>query len=392
MKIIHFTLLTTLASFTFINAQLSLEVGNGIQVETTGGVYISGASNVIETGTGYLKGVVESSPLSGSTSFAGLTFTNGFTGTIKRTTGSMYAKGNGEGQNFKRYYEFNNTSAGVLTADITVSTVTAGTNDETGGNGGPYFAYLYQTGWQGYGDGSIGSSITAASVNIPTGASDLVFSEGTGITSKIYLEGPYNAANSNMNTTINANIPLTSPYSEDTRTVSAIPTNAVDWVLVQVRETASGTAIESRSVFIKSDGNLIADDGTNGVGIKSKPGDYFVVIKHRNHLGVMTSAIQTGLTWAVAPTNYDFTTGNTQFYGGSAGALEVTAGVWGMIAGDANSDGVVDAVDKNDFWRIENGTPYSYSKYSDFNLDANLDAVDKNDFWRINNGKSSQLP
>ena len=89
---------------------------------------------------------------------------------------------------------------------------------------------------------------------------------------------------------------------------------------------------------------------------------------------------------------YDFTTGSGQYYGGASGAVEVEAGVWGMIAGDANSDGVVDAVDKNSFWRVENGTTYDYSKYSDFNLDGNLDAVDKNNYWRPNNGKSTQVP
>jgi hypothetical protein len=54
--------------------------------------------------------------------------------------------------------------------------------------------------------------------------------------------------------------------------------------------------------------------------------------------------------------------------------------------------GVVDAVDNNNFWRVENGTAYDYNKYSDFNLDATLDAVDKNSYWRSGNGKSTQLP
>ncbi|MCP5064583.1 MAG: hypothetical protein GY936_19270 [Ignavibacteriae bacterium] len=99
-------------------------------------------------------------------------------------------------------------------------------------------------------------------------------------------------------------------------------------------------------------------------------------------------------TNSVAASAYDFTTGSSKYYGGVNGAVEIdtVAGVWGMIAGDANSDGAVDAVDKNDFWRVENGTTYDYSKNSDFNLDGNLDAVDKNDFWRVNNGTASQVP
>lgn len=95
---------------------------------------------------------------------------------------------------------------------------------------------------------------------------------------------------------------------------------------------------------------------------------------------------------AVNATTYDFTTGADKYYGGSAAAVQLETGVWGMIAGDANQDGVVDAVDKNSYWRVENGTTYDYSKNSDFNLDGNLDAVDKNSYWRPNNGKSSQVP
>jgi flagellar basal body rod protein FlgG len=72
--------------------------------------------------------------------------------------------------------------------------------------------------------------------------------------------------------------------------------------------------------------------------------------------------------------------------------VEVEPGIWALIAGDADGNGAIDAVDKNDFWRVENGTTYDYTKNSDFNLDGNLDAVDKNDYWRVNNGKATQVP
>ena len=35
----------------------------------------------------------------------------------------------------------------------------------------------------------------------------------------------------------NVSIPLTSPYAADRQTVESIPTNAVDWVLVELRNT-----------------------------------------------------------------------------------------------------------------------------------------------------------
>ena len=302
MKKIKLMLIFCVLGLTVSKAQLNIEISNGMMVETTTNLGITNVSDVTENGSGYLKGRVESSSLSGATQFAGLTFTNGFTGTIRRITGTPYAKGNGEGTNFKRYYEFNNTSGSALSTDCDVTCVTSGANDETNGVAAPYFEYNYQSAWNGYGDGSTGSTIHAANVSIPTGVSDLVFAAGVGVAAKIFLQGPYDAANDNMNTTINADVPLTSPYSEDPRTASTKPATAVDWVLVQLRDSGSpSTVIGSRSAFLKNDGTLIEDDGTGEIGIKAAPGDYYIVIQHRNHLGVMSATAQTGLTWRTSP-------------------------------------------------------------------------------------------
>jgi len=304
MNRLFLTAILLAITFSLSSAQLIVNVGNNMQVETTGGVYISNASDVVENSSGYLKGVVESSSLSGATQFAGLTLSSGFTGTIKRTTGTAYAKGNGEGTNFKRYYEFNNTSGSALVANCDVACVTSGVNDETNTAPAPYFEYNYQSAWNAYGEGSPGSTIHAANVSIPTGASDLVFASGVGVAAKIFLQGPYNASSNNMNTSINADIPLTSPYSEDPRTTTAVPSTAVDWVLVQLlEETSPGTfnVAGSRSAFLKNDGTLMEDDGAGEIGVPAAPGNYYIEIKHRNHLAVMSASAQAGLTWRTTP-------------------------------------------------------------------------------------------
>lgn len=101
-------------------------------------------------------------------------------------------------------------------------------------------------------------------------------------------------------------------------------------------------------------------------------------------------AIKNNSTAAVAV--YDFTTGAGQYYGGAAAAKEVEPGVWAMIAGDANSDGTVNAIDFNGHWLPQNGTAYNYSKTGDFNLDGTINAVDYNNYWLLNNGKATQVP
>ena len=138
---------------------------------------------------------------------------------------------------------------------------------------------------------------------------------------KIFLEGAYNSTTKEMTTDINGQIPLTSPYSEDARTVNSIPADVVDWVLVQLRKTASGEAITSESVFLRKDGMIVSDDGTDkDIELTAPDGNYFIVIKHRNHLAVMSAnAIALNGT---SPTLYDFTTSESQFYG-SGGAKKI---------------------------------------------------------------------
>ncbi len=106
---------------------------------------------------------------------------------------------------------------------------------------------------------------------------------------KVFLQGGYNLAANLMNTNLGANIPLTSPYSENIRSIESIPNDVVDWVLVQLRETENGSAVTSKSVLLRNDGYLIRnDDTTKAISLNVLPGSYYIIVKHRNHLPVMS--------------------------------------------------------------------------------------------------------
>ncbi len=294
MKNLFYTIFILILTVSVSNAQLTLEIGNNLQVETTGGVFISGASDLIETGTGYLKGKVESSSLSGATQFAGLTLGTGFTGTITRTTGT--ALSTSAPKTVLRNYEMVTSSA--TTQDVSSKIITSGTNDETNGIAEKYIYTKNGATWKGYSDNSSTSSeIKAASVDIPSGTSNITIAEGVGLAVKVYLEGPYQNGGTladNLGT-----LPSLAPYSQAVRTASAIPANAVDWVLMEIRTgTAASTSIGYRSAFVDVNGNIINDAGaTTGIGMPGIGGtDYYIVVKHRNHIGVMSSTTQT-LSW-----------------------------------------------------------------------------------------------
>jgi len=115
---------------------------------------------------------------------------------------------------------------------------------------------------------------------------------GIDVSIKVYLEGPYNGTNNNMN--VNLILPLISPYSADPETVTSIPfisgNEVVDWVLVELRDkNNSSTVLESQSAFILQDGTIVDLDGTNPVHFTLSTDNYFISIKHRNHLSVMSA-------------------------------------------------------------------------------------------------------
>ncbi len=203
---------------------------------------------------------------------------------------------------------------------------------------------------------------------------------------KIFLEGAYDVSSHKMNLTLNSQIPTTSPYSEDPRQVNTVPVEAVDWVLLQLRTTPSGSTIISKSVFINENGKLINDDGTTeDIELNVPEGNYYVVIKHRNHLAVMSA--NTVALNSTTSTLYDFTTSESQFYG-NGGTVQLENGVWGMWSGDADGSGVVDASDRNSTWNDRNKSGY---ENSDVDLSGVVDAADRNKTWN-NRNKSSTLP
>ena len=204
---------------------------------------------------------------------------------------------------------------------------------------------------------------------------------------QLWLEGAYETTGDSMRTFLNNNIPLTSPYSEDPVTVAEVPVDAVDWVLVELRITATASSFRKKSMFLKSNGKIMTPGGGLAVFLYTDPGNYYVVIRHRNHLSIMSSSSHEFKEEGTA-TQIDLTTEFAAY--GTGGVIELEVGVYGMIAGDANQDGWIFPDDRNDYWRVQSGQ--SGYKSADFNLDGNVFPDDLNDYWRHNSGKGSTVP
>ena len=163
----------------------------------------------------------------------------------------------------------------------------------------------------------------------------------------------------------------------------------VDWVLVELRDkNTPATIISTRAGFLKSDGKIVGIDGISNLGFNITADEYYIVVRHRNHLSMMNSG--PALTFSNSPsvTAFDFTSGNV--YGGANAVVDLGLGKFGMIAGDANANGQIQNNDSEDFWSIQNGQ--SGYKSGDFNLNGQVQNNDKESYWKPNNGRGSQVP
>jgi hypothetical protein len=211
---------------------------------------------------------------------------------------------------------------------------------------------------------------------------------------KVFLQGPYSGGV--LATTLNSGglIPLSASTAYNTttfgytdKTVGSIPNaNVVDWVLVDLRTgTASGTKVETQAGFVLNDGSIVDSDGSSDLSFSvATAGDYYIVIRHRNHLAIMSAAAVT----LPNGTAYDFTTGLTQAFGGSMKSL--TGGVYGMYVGDFNLSGTINAVDFSTAGYLSQSGTAGY-KFGDFNFSGTVNASD-GPFCISNSGLASQVP
>jgi len=214
-----------------------------------------------------------------------------------------------------------------------------------------------------------------------------------------FLEGPFNGTDMNTDLTGLIDFPLSQPYNQPpwsytgTESVGSIPNaEVVDWLLVELRDAIDApsatpaTWIAKKAAFVLSDGSVVGMDGSSELEFgKSITNQLFVVLWHRNHLGMMSALPLTAIGDVYS---YNFTTAMGMAY--LNGQKGLNGSDYGMYAGDADGNGEIESIDKDGYWAIQAGEK-GY-KSADFNLEGQVDNKDKNDIWLENNNTSSQIP
>ncbi|MEM1268831.1 MAG: CSLREA domain-containing protein [Bacteroidota bacterium] len=198
-----------------------------------------------------------------------------------------------------------------------------------------------------------------------------------------------------MRTDLTSQIPLAQPYNTapwnyaGPESLTSVPSDMVDWVLLEVykggHDDPGGlTLIRRRAVLLNDNGSMSAPDNFNGFRVD--PGLYYIGVKHRNHLPVV-SELPVELEWNQT-TTYNFRDAATPAFGLDAQEeLSTTAGtLFALWPGDANGNGAVNARDALNGWFVEFAIQPPYS-YADYNLDGIVDIQDLLEEWVPSNGR-----
>lgn len=173
--------------------------------------------------------------------------------------------------------------------------------------------------------------------------------------SKITLGACYNASTGLMNDDLRALglIPTTEPYTTLSgfnhvggggESIAASVLNVsgnnaiVDWVFLELRDKSnSSNVLVTRSALLQRDGDIVDVDGVSKVTFPIAYDDYYVAVRHRNHLGVMTDAPVVFNTSTI--TSFDFSNPATGVWGSHA--MRGLSGLKTMWPGNGNQNATV---------------------------------------------------
>ncbi len=217
---------------------------------------------------------------------------------------------------------------------------------------------------------------------------------------KVLLEGAYDTISGLMNNQLLelGVLPYGSPYqtgemsSNDIFNAASANDEMVDWLMIELRHKQDTSLISRQSALLQRDGDVLGADGTPLIFRNIVPDDYFIFIRHRNHLS-MLSANPVSLSRNLTEYELWYADEYEELPPGIK-ELGFNSGLYGLKTGnvrdhilDANED--VNANDKIE-WSGSNGLFKVYAP-SDFNMDGDVNGYDKS-MWKKNNGTFNQMP
>lgn len=225
---------------------------------------------------------------------------------------------------------------------------------------------------------------------------------------KVFLEGAYRGDEIMATDLLDKNlIPATPPdqypYNLDpdreSINVVAMPDSVVDWIVLEFRKKLSNPSDDDRfykTALLRSDGRIVDVDGESSLPLSRgkivDSGQYYVAVRHRNHLTVVT-ADPLNIYRENNDMLYDFSQINLLYGGLDAlkplGKKSDGSILFGMVGGDnpnfPRGIGLIEGIDKMSAWDF--GVDEGYLN-ADFNLNGIINTRDYNISWNNQNRRS----
>jgi V8-like Glu-specific endopeptidase len=207
---------------------------------------------------------------------------------------------------------------------------------------------------------------------------------------KVFLSGAYVRGTDSMQTLLAQRtlLPSSPPETLSSKTVPFILknreqyiiqtgiSNIIDWVVIELLDKTTLAPVDTVAALLRNDGKIVSTNGFSLIGFDSRvtQGYYKVIIRHRNHIAVMSAD---SIQISTNPQLYDLSESPGKVYGSELKLLKT--GLYGLFAGDSNYDGTIDSTDFGLFSIAGSGAVYGYA-VSDYNLDGYVTAFDFNLF------------
>ncbi len=248
----------------------------------------------------------------------------------------------------------------------------------SGGNYPPLLGTKYAVDFQGPNDPSWNMSVESSTFGQITLSWDSSYVNSIEPRVQLYLRDVSNGELTNMRKV--GRYSFTYSVKRDFQIIGAIDINLKYLMegfwngVTHVQDTISGYLAQSTSPFgfVDSTKIYLSNSGTGQLIFPYAPtGNYYLVIRHRNHLEIWSSNPLSLIKGTTSYSSFDFSTSVNMAFG--VNALKQVGGDYVSWSGDVNQDGVVDFLDRNLTWNNRNLNGY-YS--TDCNGDNITNATD----------------
>ncbi len=230
-------------------------------------------------------------------------------------------------------------------------------------------------------------SVHLAEIGEPSSAEARIRSErGLVVAAGVYLEGAYSVATGDMGTFLNRALPRVQPYNvrpwnhaatttvpriEGAANANGMPSNVVDWMLLELRVVDTGSAPSAadpdsvpaggvKAGLLLSDGSIagVVEDATTTSAVLARQGvrfaveigsdkDVYLLLQHRNHLPILSArplSAECGDLGADYCIDYREVGASADLYNRSCPMFRNNDRLF-MITGDVNADGTIVSAD-----------------------------------------------